>query len=256
MTRKATSKPAAAPLLFSVRDSIAWLTLNRPAAGNAITQPLAQQLISAAEAIELDDSIRLVVLGAAGKSFCVGVEDGGAWERRCRWVAAIGSLSVPVIAAVNGDAIAEGCELALACDLRFLSPRARLQLPQLAHGRLPSQGGTQRLPRIIGRMRALELLLSGRAVEAAEAERIGLATRVLAASSFAADLRRAVAQLAARGPIALRYAKEAVLHGLDLPLDHGIRLEEDLYVLLQTTADRAKGVRAFLQKRRPAFRGD
>ncbi len=232
-----------------------WLTLNRPATGNAITQALAQMLVTRAEEIELEEGVHLVVIDAAGEHFCVGVEKAGAWERRCDWVAAIGRLSVPTVALINGDAIAEGCELALACDLRLVSQRARFQMPQLLQGRLPSHGGTQRLPRIVGRMRALDLLLSGRTVGAAEAETIGLATRAFPARSFAADARRTVADLARKGPIALRYAKEAVQAALDLTVDQGVRLEQDLYVLLQTTADRAEGVRAFLERRRPDFTG-
>jgi enoyl-CoA hydratase len=156
---------------------------------------------------------------------------------------------------VNGDAIAEGCELALACDLRLAAAAARFALPQLTEGRLPSHGGTQRLPRLIGRTRALELLLSGRRVGAREAEAIGLVNRVLPTRSFAAALRRAVTALAAKGPLALRLAKEAVSRAPDLTFEQGVRLEQDLYVLLQTTADRAEGVRAFLARRTPRFRG-
>ncbi len=256
MARASKRVRAGAPsLLHEQRDGVVRLTLNRPRHGNAVSAELAQALVSAAEAIDLDDSVRLVVVQGAGAHFCVGVEDGGDWQRRCDWVAAVGRLRAPVIAAVRGDAVAEGCELALACDLRLLSTRARLQLPQLAQGRLPCHGGTQRLPRLIGRMRALDLLLSGRAVRAAEAETLGLATRVFPERSLSREVDRLVADLARRGPIALRFGKEAVAAGLDLTLDQGIGLEQDLYVLLQTTADRAEGVRAFLEKRRPEFAG-
>jgi enoyl-CoA hydratase/carnithine racemase len=250
-TRRATTSP----LLSSTRDGVVWLTLNRPAASNRITPKLAQALVTATDEIQLDDNVRLVVIDALGTRFCSGVEAGGNWERRCDWVAAVARLSVPVIGAVQGDAIAEGFELALACDLRLLSERARLGMTQLTEGRLPSHGGTQRLPRAIGRMRALDLLASGRTVEAKEAERIGLATRVFPARTFARDVRRTVTEVSRKGPIALRYAKEAVLQGFDMTLDQGIRLEEDLYVLLQTTSDRGEGVRAFLAKRRPKFKG-
>jgi enoyl-CoA hydratase/carnithine racemase len=234
-----------------VRNGIAVFTL----AHTTINQATAQALCTAVESVELDETIRVVLVEGSGQHFCQGVANTGDWERRCDWIAAIGRLTVPVIAAIDGDAIAEGFELALACDLRLVSTRARFQMPQLQRGVLPSHGGTQRLPRIVGRTRALDLLLSGRTLTAAEADTMGLATRVFPAKSFATDVRRVVGDLAAKGPVALRYAKEAVRDGVDLTLDQGIRLEEDLYVLLQTTADRAEGIRAFLEKRRPKFKG-
>jgi enoyl-CoA hydratase len=217
--------------------------------------PAAQRLCGLAEEIELDDGVRLVVVQGSGKAFCLGVEGAGEWERRHDWVAAVGRLSCPVVVALNGDAVAEGCELALACDLRIASLGAGLSLPQVAEGRLPSHGATQRLPRLVGRTRALDLLLSGRRIAAREAARIGLVTRALPARSFAAAVRGQVKDLLEKGPIALRLAKEAVTKGLDLSLEQGVRLEQDLYVLLQTTADRAEGVRAFREKRPPRLRG-
>jgi enoyl-CoA hydratase len=143
----------------------------------------------------------------------------------------------------------------MACDLRLASSRARFALPQVTAGRLPAHGGTQRLPRLVGRTRALDLLLTGRSVDAVEAEAMGLVSRLASPSRFARLLDGLVAELQSKGPIALRYAKEAVLKGSDLTLDQGARLEEDLYVLLQTTRDRREGIRAFLQKRPPVFRG-
>jgi len=238
-----------------IADGIAWLTLERAHAGNRITQALAQELCRRAAELEEHDHVVAVVLAASGAHFCLGVEKGGDWERQVDWVEAIARLRRPVIAAIQGDALAEGLELALACDLRVASDRARFALPQLQAGRLPSHGGTQRLPRTIGRARALDLLLSGRRIDAAEAEMIGLISRVVPHRSLSRTVRLLVDTLKGKGPIALRYAKEAVLSGLDLPLDQGIRLEEDLYVLLQTTRDRRQGIAAFLHHRKPVFRG-
>ena len=244
------------PLSTTVDHGVAWLRLERPHANNRITPELAQALCDAAAEIELDDSVVIVVLAATGSTFCDGVEGGGEWRERIDWVDAIARLSRPVIAAIQGDALAEGLELALACDLRLASDRARFAMPQLAAGRLPSHGGTQRLPRIVGRMRALDLLLTGRTIDAAEAEAIGLSSRTVAHKEFHRALDTLVAELTAKGPIALRFAKEAVLKGSDMTLDNGIRLEEDLYVLLQTTHDRREGIRAFREKRKPVFHGN
>jgi enoyl-CoA hydratase len=234
-----------------VVNGVAWITMRRP----RIDQQTAQRLCDLAEEIELDDGVSVVVVQGSGRAFSVGVDGAGDWERAHDWVAAVGRLTRPVVAAVNGDAVAEGCELALACDLRIASAAARFSLPQVAEGRLPSHGATQLLPRLVGRTRALDLLLSGRRVAAREAEAMGLASRTVPARSFPAAVRREVAALSEKGPLALRMAKEAVTKALDLTFEQGVRLEQDLYVLLQTTADRAEGVRAFLEKRRPRFRG-
>lgn len=251
----AAKRGRARPVSVHVADGVAWLRLERPEAGNRVTLDLAQALCDAAGEIELADDVTAVVLTAAGPSFCLGVEDGGAWERRVDWVDAVGRLTRPVVAAVHGDAVAEGFELALACDLRVVSERACFAMPQLAAGRLPSHGGTQRLPRLVGRMRALDLLLTGRTVDAAEADALGLVSRLAPHAKFESVLDSVVQTLKGKGPIALCFAKEAVCTGVDLTLEQGMRLEEDLYVLLQTTRDRQEGVAAFLQKRPPVFRG-
>lgn len=240
---------------WTLRDGVAWITLDRPGHGNRIDLAAAQRLGEAAEEIEFDDRVAVVVLSGRGRDFCLGVEGGGAWEQQHDWVAAIGRLTRPVLAALNGNALAEGCELAMACDLRVAVASASLGLPQVAEGRLPRHGGTQRLPRLVGRVRAMDLLLSGRHLTARAACDIGLINRVLPRIGFQAAVRREAMALRARGPVALRLAKEAVAKGLDLTLEQGIRLEQDLYVLLQTTADRREGIEAFLGKRRPRFQG-
>jgi len=253
--KRASAGVAVRGLRTRIDDGVAWLTLDRPTQGNRITEELAQELCAAAAEIELDDRVAIVVVAASGVSFCLGVEAGGNWEREMDWVAAIGRLTRPVVAAIQGDALAEGMELALACDLRVAAEGARFALPQLTNGRLPSHGGTQRLPRIIGRMRALDMLLTGRTLNAAEAEQLGLVSRVVRRTSFARALDTLIEELKRKGPVALRYGKEAVLKGPDMTLDQGIRLEEDLYVLLQTTRDRQEGIDAFLRKRTPVFQG-
>jgi enoyl-CoA hydratase/carnithine racemase len=237
--------------VLAVARGVAWLTLPR----ERVDRSSAQALCDAVEEIAFDESVRVAVVQGSRRAFCVGVEDGGEWEAQHDWVAAVGTLTVPVIAAIGGDALAEGAELALACDVQIASARARFAFPHALEGRLPRHGATQRLPRAVGRMRALDLLLSGRRIAAAEAERIGLISEVVPAGRLGAAVRQRVAALCAKGPVALRLGKEAVHKGIDLTLEQGIRLEQDLYVLLQTTHDRGAGVRAFLAKRRPRFGG-
>lgn len=238
---------ARAGVLCTVRDGVASIALLRP----VVDLRVAQDLCAAAERIAFDDSVRVAVLEGPRAGFCLGsAGETAAWPD---WVRAIADLAVPVVAIIAGPAAAEGAELALAADLRIAGPRAAFVFSHLGEGLLPRHGATQRLPRLVGRTRALELLLSGRRVGAREAQRIGLVTQISTQPSTVA--RAVAAELCSKGPIALRLAKEAVRASGDLPLAAGIRLEQDLYVLLQTTRDRAEGVRAFLAKRRPRFRG-
>jgi enoyl-CoA hydratase len=232
---------------LTLRAGIASIDLLR----SRVDLAMAQEICDAVEQVTFEEAIRVVVLHGPPGQFCLGIdgEDAG-WPD---WVGAVAALTVPVIAALEGGAVAEGAELALAADLRIAGRGAFLAWPHLRSGRLPGHGGTQRLPRIIGRTRALDLLLSGRRVGATEALRIGLLTAQAVRPRAAA--RALAAELCRKGPLALRYVKEAVLVANDLTLAQGIRLEQDLYVLLQTTADRRAGVQAFLARRRPRFRG-
>jgi enoyl-CoA hydratase/carnithine racemase len=220
-----------------------------------LTGAMARQLIDLAEEVEDDaDALMLAIRGADG-DFCAGFER-DVDSMAPSVVESIAVLSKPTLAIIDGVAADEGLELALATDLRVATRAARFTMGQLGRGRLPCFGGTQRLPRLIGAADALRMLLTGATVDGNAAMRLGLVTYV--ASSPAGLERMAsevVRSVTSRGPIAARLAKEAVRKGCDLTLDQGIRLEEDLYALLQTTADRAEGVRAFLDKRKPLFRG-
>ncbi|MBM4433451.1 MAG: hypothetical protein FJ025_05565, partial [Chloroflexi bacterium] len=167
---------------------------------------------------------------------------------------AIASIPQPVIAAINGDALGEGLELALACDIRLASKEVKLGFHQLAQGFIPTDGGTQRLPRIVGKGKALELILTAETISAEEAFEIGLVNKVVSKENLASEMEALAQTLAGKAPIALRYVKEAVNKGLDLTLEQGLRLEADLYFLLHTTSDRSEGITAFLQKRRPDFK--
>jgi len=202
-----------------------------------------------------DDDVWVVLVRSAGANFCLGV-DGDEWPPMAAvdFVAALAAVRQPVVAALRGRVEAEGFELALAADLRVVEPGTRFRMTQVSDGRLPASGGTQRLPRVVGVERALRAVLLGEAIDARRASEWGLAQRVAKPAERAA--RRLATELAKRGPIALRYAKEAVRRAPDFTLDDGARFEHDLYVLLETTRDRAEGVAAFLAKRKPIFLGN
>lgn len=254
-------------LSYDKHGKVAWLRLCRPEQGNRLTPAMAEELTALCAAIEEDDEVEIVVLTGAGSVFCLGLEcaaDQGktvtAEEIRAqfgelRCVQAVAALTKPTLAALNGDAVGVGLELALACDLRIIVTDGHLGLPQVGEELIPFCGGTQRLPRIVGQAKALELILTGESLDAAEAQRIGLVSAVVPPDAFAHHIDDVLAILLGKGPIALRLGKEAVHKAMDLTLDQGLRLEEDLYALLQTTQDRAEGIRAFLSKRKPIFTG-
>jgi enoyl-CoA hydratase/carnithine racemase len=213
------------------------------------------ELRAAAEAIDLDEEARVVILAARGARFCASPAREVARSHAADGVAAVAALRLPVIALLQGDALDAGLELALACDLRLAVPRARLGLTQVARGSLPHNGGTQRLPRVVGRARALRMILLGECLSGRDAQAFGLVHAVVAPGTLARRGEALARALAQRGPIAQRLAKEALGAALDLPLAEGLRLEGDLYVLLQSTRDRDEGIASFREKRRPRFTG-
>ena len=258
-----------ATIIYTKKDHIAHITLNRPEEDNIINQQLAQELEDVCCVINQDDGIYVVVItGGGDKAFCGGSE----LERliqagntisltrssalpRTNVATAIADIDRPVIAAINGDALGQGLELALSCDIRLASNKARFGFPDVASGLIPMDGGTQRLPRLIGRGKALELILTTETISAKEALEIGLVSKVVPQENLASEVEALAQTIASKAPIALRYIKEAVNKGLDLTLEQGLRLEADLYFLLHTTADRKEGIKAFLEKRPPKFKG-
>jgi enoyl-CoA hydratase len=248
------------------RDAIAYLELQRPEQENRIDSHLLRELAAACEAVANDSQVRvLVISGGEGPAFSLGwdlsflaAEIEGAkavrgGERLGHTFHSLAHLPRPVICALNGDAFSAGLELALACDVRLACPEARFAFPETAWGVIPMAGGTQRLARLVGRAAALELILTAEPIDAQTALRVGLVSKVVPRDRLLSEAPALAERIAARGPIAIQYAKEAVSRGLDMSLEQALRFETDLTIILQTTEDRAEGVRAFLEKRSPEF---
>lgn len=258
---------ATASIIFAEQpDALACVTLNRPAKRNALTREMLERLAGIFAGIAARRDLRAVVLSGEGDAFCAGTDieelagldaetASEAARRGQRVCALIENCGVPVIAAVNGVAAGGGCELALSCHLRVAARSAAFSLPETRLGVIPGYGGTQRLARVAGSGRALELMLANRALTADEAFGVGLVNRVVERAQLLAEstaLARAISSLA---PLAIRACLEAVTRGQDLPLAEGLRLEAELFSRLFATADMREGTRAFLEKRAPVFQG-
>src|SRR6185295_5589234 len=232
---------------------IAEIRLNRPDRGNPIDALFLAELAAASSAIHDDPTAHVVLLTAAGDgSFSSGrtpdaePSDAAAASNELRF-RCLELMAQPVIAVIQGDAIGAGLELALACDIRIAAEEAMLSLPGVPMGEMPSGGATQRLPRLVGHAKAAEMILLGEPVSAPAAVAWGLVNHIAPAAGLRALAERLAGVIASRGPLAVRYAKEAMLRGMDMPLEQALRYETDLTVILQTTADRAEGVQAFLE---------
>ncbi len=247
-------------IVLSLEGPAARITLNRPRSGNRVNPSMVVELAQAVELINQNDSIRVVTLTGKGKNFSSGWErmrfDSAEELRRHQAAGAIARIQKPVVAAINGDAIGQGLELALAADIRIATATARFGMPQVRLGVMPWDGGTQRLPRLVGRAHAVVLLLTGAVVDAREALRIGLVHRVVEPQELDTAVAATVEQIASSAPVAERYAKETVMKGMDITLEQGLHLEADLNILLHGTRDRDEGIRSFLERKPPRFRGE
>lgn len=255
-------------LLYEKREGLAFITVNRPEKLNALNRIVVEELGACFEDIQRDQDVRIAILTGAGeKAFVAGADinelavqtpmQGKETSLKGQKVLNfIENLGKPVIAAVNGFAFGGGCELAMACTLRIASENARLGQPEVKLGIIPGYAGTQRLPRLVGKGRALEMILSGEAVTAQEAYRIGLVNQVVAQKDLMAAAEVLAKKIMANGPLAVKLAMEAVNHGMEMTQEEGQFLEATLFGLCCTTADMKEGTRAFLEKRPAKFTGN
>jgi enoyl-CoA hydratase len=255
-------------LLLAREGAAAFVTVNRPQVLNALDTRTLDELHQATQELGRDPGVRVIVVkGAGDKAFAAGADvkelvgkapaEAREYARRGQRVFdAIETLGKPVIAAINGFALGGGCELAMACTLRVAADTARLGMPEVNLGIIPGFAGTQRLTRLVGKGAALELLLTGRHITAAEALGMGLVNRVVPAAGLLAEVRELAETLAAAAPVAVKYIIEAVHRGQNATFDDAQDFESTLFGLAASTADMREGTRAFLEKRKPVFKGE
>jgi enoyl-CoA hydratase/carnithine racemase len=251
-------------LFFSREESFAIITLNRPPA-NAISEPLMRELNAALNAVESDDTVRAVIItGAGDRIFCAGADLGSAFsggdvDTFIRFgnavVRRIERFPKPVIAAMNGHALGGGCEIAMACHFRLLKETARMGQTESNLGITPGFGGSQRLPRLVGRTKALEFLILGTQVPAPECLALGLVNRLTREGETLNDARALAREIAKRPPVATRLIIEAVDEGLEAPIDKAIDIEVRAFLKSLKTEDASEGIQAFFAKREPSFKG-
>lgn len=254
-------------ILYKVADGIATITINRADVLNALSAVTVRELGEALAAAQADDNVRVLVLTGAGeKSFVSGADiaelanlDPVAGRRTAEFGQSVfrrlETMGKPSIAAINGYALGGGCELAMSCTIRIAADSAKIGLPEVTLGVIPGYGGTQRLPRIVGRGAALDLILTGRAVDAQEALRIGLVSQVVPLADLMETARKTALRILRNGPLAIRAAMESVDRGLDMGIERGLEVEASLFGLLCATGDMREGLKAFLEKRKAEFKG-
>jgi enoyl-CoA hydratase len=251
-------------VLVEREEPVAVVLLNRPKQLNALSDELMESLVGALRELDAEDAIRCIVVGGSERAFAAGADIAQLaqaspiemyYQRRIERWDEIRALWTPLVAAVSGFCLGGGCELAMACDLVVASETATFGQPETGLGLIPGAGGTQRLTRAVGKAVAMDVILSGRFLSADEAMRAGLVARVVAKEAWLAEAKRLARDIAAKGPVATRLAKEAVDRAFEGPLALGVEYERRLLYLALASEDAKEGLTAFLEKRPPEFRG-
>lgn len=255
-------------IIFEKKDGIARLTFNRPEVMNARNRQMREEIVQVMTEIRDDPDIRVAILtGAGDRAFSAGRDLKEAAQEKRPIIESrqqklergdtetIANLNKPIVAAINGYALGGGLEMALACDIRVAVDEAKLGLPEVTRGMIPGSGGTQRLSRLIGLGKALELILTGAIIDAHEALRLGLVNKVVPRTDLMFAAEEYARKIASNGPLAVVFAKEAIRKGYEMSLEDGLRLETALSSLLQTSEDIKEGARAFVEKRPAQFKG-
>jgi enoyl-CoA hydratase len=253
-------------ILVEILDRVAVLTINRPEKLNALSEQVRSDVLDALAQLENDDSVgALVITGAGDKAFIAGADisefDGRSpidqrnAMRQPRIFDAMAAFRKPVLAMINGFCLGGGCELAMSCDIRVSSDRAKLGQPEINLGIIPGGGGTQRLPRLVGSGQAMRLILSGEMIGAAEAQQIGLVDLVVPHDELRAETLKLAGKIASKSPLTLKLAKQAIKASQQLPINDGLLYERDLFCLCFSTEDMKEGVKAFLEKRPADWKG-
>ena len=244
--------------------AVTTLQLNRPDKLNALSEPLMADLVAALERLDADAEVRCIVLAGSDKAFAAGADVAELaagtpvslyQDRRLEHWDAIRAVRTPLVAAVSGFCLGGGCELAMACDLIVASETAKFGQPEINLGVMPGAGGTQRLTRAVGKAVAMDMILSGRMIGAEEARDLGLVARVVAQEAWLEAAKRVAREIAAKSPVSVRLAKEAIDEAFETPLSAGIELERRSFYLARASEDAEEGLSAFVEKRKPEFRG-
>jgi enoyl-CoA hydratase len=255
-------------ITYEVKESIGYITLSRPKVMNALNRKTIEELNTAFQVAKKDVSVKGIILtGAGDKAFIAGADiaelseisgdQAGEFSEKGQTVLSlIETLGKPVVAAVNGFALGGGCETAMACTIRIAAEHAKFGQPEVKLGIIPGYGGTQRLPRLVGKGRALQLILTGDLIDAHEALRIGLVNEVVPAVDLLSRCEAILKQIGTNAPLAIRYSIAAVNDGIETDLSSGLRLEAKFFALAAATEDRKEGTSAFVQKRTPHFQGN
>jgi len=254
-------------IIYEKSEGIATITLNRPEALNAFSKEVADEVLLALEDARTDENVRVVILTGAGeKAFSTGADIKamkGMNALKARELSLMGEklcnafedLEKPVIAAINGYALGGGLEVAMACDFRIASENARMGQTEINIGLIPGWGGTQRLTRLIGKTKAKELVFTGRMIDAKTAEQLGILNMVVPVDKFRETVRQFAAELTSKAPVALKVAKSVINKGSEISLDAAISLEREGFGVAASTEDLQEGVSAFIEKRKPTFKG-